>query len=189
MKNKSNIVVLLIAFALIAASCSPQIRFASRKNIGLSNSNVIRNSQKATAENNLDKEYYLNLALSNTSLDSKRKEVLAFAESWLGTPYCYGGLDKNCTDCSGFVKQIYDMAGINLPRTAALQYDYGKEIDDSDTSPGDLVFFRRNNKISHVGIYIGNRQFIHASSNKGVVLQSLEDDFYKQNFAGFKKVL
>jgi cell wall-associated NlpC family hydrolase len=189
MRNKTNIVILLIAFALLVASCTPQIRFASRKNIGLNNSHFSKNLQKATTEKGLDKDYFLNLALSNKELDSKRKEVLTFAESWLGTPYCYGGLDKNCTDCSGFVKQIYDMAGINLPRTAALQYDFGKELDDNDTNPGDLVFFRRNNKISHVGIYIGNKQFIHASTNKGVVLQSLEDDFYRQNFAGFKKVL
>ena len=191
MLNKSNIVLLLLAISLIFGACTPQIRFAT---INKQFVNTQRASQKAALKENLVEKknttpFEITAYLKNLNIDSKRKEVLVFAESWLGTPYCYGGIDKNCTDCSGFVKQIYDFAGINLPRTAALQYEYGQDIDNNETTPGDLVFFTRNNKIGHVGIYIGNNQFIHASTNKGVVLQNLDDDFYKQTFAGFKKVL
>ena len=174
------------------SSCTPQIRFATKNTNYISSYNSAKttNSKKTNqgftfTDNRIDF-----LALDKyPNLEFKRKEVLTFAESYLGTPYCYGGIDKNCTDCSGFVKQIYEMAGINLPRTAELQYEYGKDISSDEPIPGDLVFFKNSRKISHVGIFVGNNKFIHASTNRGVVVQSLDDAFYKQNFAGFKKVL
>ncbi|MFH1050975.1 MAG: C40 family peptidase [bacterium] len=189
MRTKLNITILSALLLLFVAACTPQIRFATRSSMLSSGSHSHKANVKSSNSKTGATVYSMPDYSADANLDIKRKEVLTFAESLIGTPYCYGGTDKNCTDCSGFVKQIYEMAGINLPRTAALQYDYGKEINENETSPGDLVFFNRNNKIGHVGIYIGNNHFIHASTNKGVVLQSLEDDFYKQTFAGFKKVL
>ena len=123
------------------------------------------------------------------NLNNKQKEIINFAESWVGTPYCYGGMDKSCTDCSGFVMQIYGMAGIKLPRTALQQYEFGKFVDDKKMSPGDLIFFIRDSKIGHVGIYVGNNEFIHASTNRGVVLQDLDDEYYRQTFAGVRRVI
>jgi cell wall-associated NlpC family hydrolase len=85
--------------------------------------------------------------------------------------------------------QVFEMAGIKLPRTAALQYNFGVQIGDYDMLPGDLVFFIRNNKIGHVGIYVGNNQFIHSSTSRGVILQNLDDEYYRTTFVGFKKIL
>ncbi|ROL58147.1 NlpC/P60 family protein [Bacteroidetes/Chlorobi group bacterium ChocPot_Mid] len=187
-----NLSLLFVIISFIISSCTPQIRFATKNSNYTSNNNLSKtntdrkiNQGVTFTDNRIDFQ-----ALDKyPNLEFKRREVLTFAESYLGTPYCYGGIDKNCTDCSGFVKQIYEMAGINLPRTAALQYEYGKDISSDEPIPGDLVFFKNSRKISHVGIYVGNNQFIHASTNKGVVVQSLDDAFYKQNLAGFKKVL
>ncbi len=188
MANKTNVAILTILI-LLGVACSPQIRFATKSSSVNNNTASKKNNLNSDKQNTEIDNFSISEYIDNYNIDNRRKEVLIFAESLIGTPYCYGGIDKNCTDCSGFVKQIYEMAGINLPRTAALQFDYGKEISDNETGPGDLVFFKRNNKIGHVGIYIGNNKFIHASTNKGVILQSLEDDYYKKTLAGFKKVL
>lgn len=187
-----NLSILFVVVALIISSCTPQIRFATRNNSYISNNNFSKTNSDKKSNQGLtytDNKIDFQILDKYPNLELKRKEVLTFAESYLGTPYCYGGIDKNCTDCSGFVKQIYEMAGINLPRTAALQYEYGKDISSDEPIPGDLVFFKNSRKISHVGIYLGNNQFIHASTNRGVVVQSLDDVFYKQNLAGFKKVM
>ncbi|MFC2132059.1 C40 family peptidase [Bacteroidota bacterium] len=199
MNLNKNIIFIFSLTVLITLSCSPLVRFSTKaihsysntksfkKSSGYSSKHVAsskKSNNKALTRNTTN----LNL-LTNSSLGNRRKEVLRFAQSWLGTPYCYGGSDKSCTDCSGFVMQVYDMAGIRLPRTAALQYNFGEDLDEDEITPGDLVFFIRQNKIGHVGIYVGNDQFIHASSKRGVVLQNLEDDYYKNTFAGCKRVI
>lgn len=194
-----NFKIIIITFALVflAMACSPQIRFATKSKV------ITYSSKSSDKSNNKDKEL-IEKALKGISekssnlrtelalegnLSQKRLELISFAESYLGTPYCYGGQDKECTDCSGFVVQVFGMAGIKLPRTAALQYEFGIQIGDYDMLPGDLVFFIRESKIGHVGIYVGNNLFIHASSNKGVVITNLEDDFYRTTFAGFKRII
>lgn len=188
--KRKNIIVVIALSSLVFFACSPQIRFSSNraKYYGSSKSYTSKPVNSAKNTDGIKPDSNLRMML-NSDIDTKRKEILAYAESLLGTPYCYGGADKSCTDCSGFVLQIYQMAGINLPRTAALQYEYGQTVDDKLLSPGDLVFFIRNNKIGHVGIYIGNNEFIHASTNSGVILQSLDDGQYRQTYAGGKSVL
>ena len=192
-----KIYIILILTSILAIACNPQIRFSIKPD----KHNIA--SEKTKKNNRKDKEL-IDRALKGLSHDAstlrselaldanlsqKRKEIISFALSYLGTPYCYGGDNSECTDCSGFVMQVFEMAGIKLPRTAALQYDFGVQISDYDMVPGDLVFFIRNSRIGHVGIYVGNNQFIHASTNKGVILQNLDDDYYRTTFAGFKRII
>ena len=199
MNFNKNIIFIFSLTVLITLGCSPHVRFSTKAFHSYNNSNSFEkstayNSKHATSSKKTNNKSItkntINLNfLTNSNLGNRRKEVLSFAQSWLGTPYCYGGSNKSCTDCSGFVMQVYDMAGVRLPRTAALQYNFGEDIDEDEITPGDLVFFTRQNKIGHVGIYVGNDQFIHASSKRGVVLQSLEDNYYKKTFAGCKRVI
>ena len=108
-------------------------------------------------------------------------QIVAYAKPFLGVPYVYGGNGPNCFDCSGFTKYVYAHFGVTLNRTATDQLANGTSVSKSQLQPGDLVFFRANTTkpVSHVGIYIGNGQFIHASTNTySVQIDRLDTGYY-----------
>lgn len=109
---------------------------------------------------------------------------------YLGTRYRYGGSSSRGFDCSGFTAYVYRQYGINLPHNSAAQYRVGKPVRRSELRPGDLVFFRtRGRRISHVGIYIGNGKFVHASSARGRVrVDTLNSGYYRQRYAGARRI-
>ncbi len=114
------------------------------------------------------------------------------AENWLGTPYRLGGLTRGGVDCSGLVFQIYRLvAGVTLPRTSKEQLMKGLPVRPNDLKPGDLLFFygSENTAVNHVGIYLGRRQFVHASQNKGVIMSSMREPYYASHFYGAKRIL
>jgi hypothetical protein len=108
---------------------------------------------------------------------------------WVGTRYRFGGTSRNGIDCSAFTGTVYRSLGHKLPRTAAMQWNAGREIDDAEMQFGDLVFFntRRAVYVSHVGIYLGNNLFAHASSRNGVIVSSLESNYYSSHFIGARR--
>lgn len=122
------------------------------------------------------------------------RAVISEAEQWLGTPYKYGG--QQCgigTDCSGMVMAVYEAAaGIQLPRNAAKQQLYCQAVNKEELQPGDLVFFSsssRGGRVSHVGIYRGNGEFIHASSSKGVIVSNLDQQYYRKHYHSAGRIL
>ena len=129
---------------------------------------------------------------SVNGLDPTAKSLIAEADSWIGTPYKYGGNDRGGVDCSGFVTQVYLKAlGIKLPRTSREQSEFCQRVDRSRLTPGDLIFFRTtkgSNRVSHVGIFVGENQMIHSSTSKGVIYTDLDSDYYTRTFAGAGKV-
>ena len=110
---------------------------------------------------------------------------------YINTPYKYGGTTSNGIDCSAFTQSVYNKSlAVNLQRTAREQYHEGEEIDNiDDLKFGDLVFFntRRRVKPGHVGIYIGDHLFAHASKN-GVTVSSLDLDYYAKRFMGGRRI-
>jgi cell wall-associated NlpC family hydrolase len=112
------------------------------------------------------------------------------ALGYLGARYRYGGSGARGFDCSGFTSYIYRQHGITLPHNSAAQYRVGKPVSRSELRPGDLVFFRtRGNRISHVGIYIGNGKFVHASSARGRVrIDTLTSGYYHQRYVGARRI-
>jgi cell wall-associated NlpC family hydrolase len=106
-------------------------------------------------------------AVALSTSNSKGAEIAAYAQNFLGCKYVYGGNGPNSFDCSGFTKYIYKQFGYTLNRTATNQLSNGVSVSMSELQPGDLVFFkyRTSKPVSHVGIYIGDGQFIHASTN------------------------
>lgn len=117
--------------------------------------------------------------------------LLQEADLWLGTAYRYGGNDHSGVDCSGLVTQIYNRAlDIKLPRTTAQQIEYCRSLRRDEMQPGDLVFFRspRSSKVSHVGMYIGGGNMIHASSTLGVVKIPLSTPYFARNYLGAGRV-
>jgi len=104
---------------------------------------------------------------------------------YIGVPYVWGGTSPNGFDCSGFTMRMFQYMGINIPRTADIQYSQGSKIRRSDLLPGDLIFFETyTSGASHVGIYIGNNSFIHASSSGGVTISSLLTSYYSSRYYG-----
>lgn len=118
------------------------------------------------------------------------QRILQIASRYLGHAYHYGGSSARGFDCSGFALHVYQSVGIRLPHSASAQARLGKPVARHQLQPGDLVFFRtRGRHISHVGIYIGNGKFIHASSARGRVrIDTLEKGYYKQRYAGARRL-
>jgi len=118
--------------------------------------------------------------------DSKDKELLVkISKGFMGAPYRFGGMSLKGIDCSAFVKRIYSFFDITLPRTAREQAKVGQRVSRDELVVGDLVFFNtRRYYISHVGIYIGDDQFVHASSgrSKEVRINSLNEPYYNKRF-------
>ena len=128
-------------------------------------------------------EEKLGISLPETS----NIEFIKVIVPWLGSPYKYGGNSINGTDCSGFVSSIYSsFFKIELDRTSLLIYQNARKINKSEVKEGDLVFFKTDGKkVSHVGITITPNHFIHASSKKGVIVNSLIEPYYSKSFISF----
>jgi lipoprotein Spr len=111
--------------------------------------------------------------------------------SWLGTPYRYGGMSKAGVDCSGLVGMIYRELGYDLlPRSSKEMQQTGSHVPLTQIRKGDLLFFRNGRKhVDHVGMYLDNDRFIHASSKLGVILSSINDDHYRSRFIEARRIL
>lgn len=118
-------------------------------------------------------------------------EAVRSAMAYLGTRYRYGGSGSRGFDCSGFTMHIYRKHGIYLPHNSSAQYRVGVPVARHELKPGDLVFFRtRGRGISHVGIYIGDGKFIHASSSRGRVrIDTLNSGYYQKRYVGARRVV
>ena len=105
---------------------------------------------------------------------------------WLGTPYKYGGNTRRGTDCSGFTSAIFlESVGIKIPRDSRSQQQFCEPVSQKDLRTADLLFFTSKagaDRISHVGMYIGDRRFIHASTSRGVIISSLDENYYTRHY-------
>jgi cell wall-associated NlpC family hydrolase len=111
------------------------------------------------------------------------------AMRFLGVPYVFGGTSARGFDCSAYVQHVFAMIGVHLPRTADAQFYAGHRIDGS-MAPGDLVFFQTYEPgPSHVGIYLGDDHFVHASSSHGVTVSSLHDRYWAARYLGAKRFI
>lgn len=103
-------------------------------------------------------------------------------ENWAGTPYRLGGQDKRGVDCSGLVQNIFtDAFDIQLPRTTSEQVSLGQPVQRQALQPLDLVFFNTG-RTQHVGIYLGQGEFLHASTSRGVIISKLDNPYWKRNY-------
>ena len=117
----------------------------------------------------------------------KAKKLIATAKKYIGTPYASGGTTPKAFDCSGYLQYVFNENGIKIPRTADEQYDrLGKHAKNRrDLVPGDLVFFNTDSiGVSHVGLYLGGDEFIHASSSKGVRIDAMDNAYWQLRYVG-----
>lgn len=118
---------------------------------------------------------------------SRSTQIIQTAQSYIGTPYEWGGTSPNGFDCSGFLQFVYQTEDIQIPRTVTEIWNFGKPV--SSPSVGDLVFFETYKPgPSHAGIYLGNGQFIHAGSSRGVEISDLNLDYWQTRFLGAKRI-
>lgn len=137
-------------------------------------------------------EQLIETRLSARSSSGQATEVLAVARNLLGQPVVWGGASPaQGFDCSGLVQYVYRQAGVNLPRTADLQFLVGRTVLPSQLQPGDLVYYTIYEPgASHVGIYIGGSKFIHTSFSKGIVaVGDMNESYFVQRYYGAKRVL
>jgi len=124
-------------------------------------------------------------------IPQQREHIVNTAQRFLGKVYIWGGTSPRGFDCSGLTYFVYKLNGIELPRVSWNQFrdKSGKKINKSQLEPGDLVFFQTYRKgASHVGIYIGDNQFIHASPSAGVTTSDLDEPYFKKRYVGAKSV-
>ena len=147
-------------------------------------------------ETNLNTDIKLinNQKNKKTLLNNLLNKIIKESNTYLGTPYLWGGTTRNGIDCSAFVKNVYLSVGIKLPRVSQNQAKVGKTITLDKIRKGDLIFFEtdknRPNTVSHVGIYLGNGKLIHASSkNKKVVIVPLNQGYFLSKMVTIKRII
>ncbi len=122
---------------------------------------------------------------------NENPELLTEIVAWLGTPYRHGGTTRSGVDCSGLATHIYrKVYNIDLSRATVDMTQRTRKVNRRQLKEGDLVFFKINNrKISHVGVYISNNRFVHSSTSRGVIISSLDEEYYDRRFAYGGRVL
>jgi lipoprotein Spr len=124
------------------------------------------------------------IALDTTVESIGNHALYSLIDEWMGVKYQYGGNSKEGIDCSSFSGMLFQkLYGINLPRTSTDQYQIAEPVEDPELLEGDLLFFKTGKSpISHVGVYLGNGRFVHASTIKGVTIDHLEFPYYKKTY-------
>ncbi len=151
--------------------------------VAIATSKAVENNSASSIENisGLQFKYAMLLDVDVEAL--KNISLLGFIENWIGTHYCMGGLTKRGIDCSAFTGSLLmAVYGFAVPRTAREQYKTTQHIRKDELKEGDLVFFNTHGGISHVGLYLENNYFVHASSSEGVTISNLDDSYYAKRF-------
>jgi cell wall-associated NlpC family hydrolase len=154
-----------------------------------------KKSLKSTTAAQTKKKTTLNRGGSGISSASAgpsagNSSVASYARQFVGRDYVWGAAGPNAFDCSGFTMYIFSKFGVSLPHQSGSQYRYGQSVSRDNLAPGDLVFFNTYGSISHVGIYAGGGNFVHAANSRtGVTVSSLSEGYYDKRFVGAKRVL
>lgn len=138
-------------------------------------------------------DYVVEVDAAEAQSSGQGQEIADYALQFLGSRYVYGGSSPSGFDCSGFTSYIYKQFGYKINRSASDQLDNGTPVSRSELQPGDLVMFKKggsSKRASHVGLYIGNNQFIHASTSKvGVIISRMSDAYYTTGFVGGRRIV
>lgn len=173
-RNRCRIIAVILALVLLPLGCSAQDSDNSVNDDSNNNNEIAKETPEVTL--------------------ARRKKIVALAKSLVGSPYVRGAVGPDKFDCSGLIFYCYHEAGHQVQRTTKALYKHSNPVSDDVLEAGDLVFFHTtgDGSISHVGLYVGNRQFISALSdgpNTGVVLSSLNENYWKSRYVGGGRIL
>ena len=179
-----SLIVLIVAYSIISAGCA-------RK---LSPSRTFSNIENKAEEKRLDRFISGGVEKSINNSNLSADAIINTAKQYLGVPHCMGGTTSKCMDCSGLLVTGLRKYGVSLRHNSEEQARYGKIIPGvKDLRKGDLVFFIRSYKtdnfITHSGICIGNNEFIHTSTSRGVTITSLNDLWWREKFIFGTRIL
>ena len=168
--------LLLFSFFVGFTSCK------SRKSAEKTNLSKVENPKIKPDSAFIFKDYSDKLGIE---VDSQSNiKLIELVIDWLGTPYQYGACSKKGTDCSGFANMVYrEIYGLNINRSSQSIYEQCRVISMDQLKEGDFVFFKiEQSKVSHVGIYLRNNKFVHASTKRGVIINDLNEPYYRKYF-------
>lgn len=191
--KKTFCVIIFVCLLLFCGGCSSSVRYTRNNNSVNNDMNDLSYSNDDETQTTESSEEPISSRKRRNAESVPVSALTSAINSWLGVPYRYGGMSKKGTDCSGFVTLIYrQVYNIDIPRSSKEQARNGKRVFSLRSArPGDLVFFRtsRFKGINHVGIYIGDNRFAHASLKNGVVYSNLTDKYYSRHFVGTRRYL
>ncbi|QMI05791.1 bifunctional murein DD-endopeptidase/murein LD-carboxypeptidase [Citrobacter sp. RHB25-C09] len=169
-----------IAVAVLLSACSTTTNTA--KNMHSETHAVGKDSSSLQASQDEFEKMVRNIDVKSRIMDQ-------YAD-WKGVRYRLGGDSKKGIDCSSFVQRTFrEQFGLELPRSTSEQQGSGKSVSRSNLRTGDLVLFRAGSTGRHVGIYIGNNQFVHASTSSGVIISSMNEPYWKKRYNEARRVL
>jgi len=157
------------------------------KPVAKKEASTIRNSshRENNAENLSALQIRYAVLLSTPAEEVKNTKMFEFIDDWYGTPYRLGGTTKKGVDCSAFSQFLFaSVYGLSIPRTAKEQYNLTSRISRTQLNEGDLIFFNTRGGISHVGVYLQNNKFVHASTSGGVMISDIFDEYWAKKFVG-----
>jgi cell wall-associated NlpC family hydrolase len=172
----------LFSILMIFASCHPYPRYRTGE---------ARPPGEEKVQRQVDRRYESANAKKLKTGSSKLIELGRIIQSYLGTPYKGTSPYKKGIDCSQFTAAVYKkFNGTKLPRMARKQFNVGQQVSGTKLRYGDLVFFRTDGRsISHVGIYIGYNEFVHASTSSGVRISDIRSEYWKNRFVGARRII
>jgi len=157
------------------------------KTVAKKETSTTRNSthRESNAENLSALQIRYAVLLSTPAEEVKNTKMFEFIDDWYGTPYRLGGTTKKGVDCSAFSQFLFaSVYGLSIPRTAREQYNLTSRISRTQLNEGDLIFFNTRGGISHVGVYLLNNKFVHASTSGGVMISDIYDEYWAKKFVG-----
>ena len=141
------------------------------------------------AENLSQLQVKYSVLLNTAAEEVRNTKMFEFIDDWYGTPYRLGGTTKKGVDCSAFSQFLFaSVYGLTIPRTAREQYSLTNRISRTELREGDLIFFNTRGSVSHVGVYLQNNKFVHASTNGGVMISDVFDEYWARKFVGVGRV-
>jgi murein DD-endopeptidase / murein LD-carboxypeptidase len=156
---------------------------SSAKETGTKREKAYRNDDDAENLSALQVKY--SILLNTAAEEVKNRKMFVFIDDWYGTPYRLGGTTKTGIDCSAFTQFLFSSVySLSIPRTAREQYNLTNRISRTQLREGDLIFFNTRGGISHVGVYLQNNKFVHASTSGGVMISDIFDEYWARKFIG-----
>lgn len=178
-------ILLGLLCVLITAGCASQNARPAHDTLQSQSATTTRQSSRDSANDpNADPE-------SDHGHPNGLKTALKnYYKQWKGVPYAYGGRSQDGVDCSSFVQHTYDaVESYELPRTTVQQARLGMSVNRSNLETGDLVFFKTGGGSHHVGVYLGQRRFMHASSSQGVTISRLDNSYWRRHYWQSRRII
>lgn len=179
-------ILMIIGLATLATACSSGVKNAHNGRISESDDAQLTGLISKLEKGDRGVHHTLRTNRPRSGLVAD-KALAGVYNEWAGTRYRMGGTTKRGIDCSAFMQTAFWAAyGVELPRSTAEQRYLGRKISKNELQKGDLVFFRGNN---HVGVYIGNNQFMHASTSQGVTISSLDENYWARTYTQSRRIM